>query len=319
MGSFNKLKKLIASTDKFLLIGHEHPDGDCIGSMVALKEALIDMKKEVDLALKDPVPTPFLFLVTENNIKQDFLVGDYETIILLDNGDLKRTGFYSRLMDLKKSKQKIINIDHHQKNDIWKLADINYINEDASSTSEIVFDLFYGLDVEITAKIATAILTGIFTDTGGFQHSNTSSRVFQVISELMKKGGSLKKIESNVNNSRNASMLKLWGIALERLNFNRKYRILTSVLTKDDIKNSEASEDEVMGLVNLMNSVPEARATLLIYETSSGKIKGSLRTEKDDLNMADLARYLGGGGHKKAAGFALDGKITKVGSGWRIV
>lgn len=319
MGSFNKLKKLVASTDKFLLIGHEHPDGDCIGSMVALKEALIAMRKEVDLALKDPVPPPFLFLVAENIIKRDFLLGDYETIILLDNGDLKRTGFYNRLLDLKKSKQKIINIDHHQKNDIWKLANINYIDENASSTSEIVFNIFRGLDIEISAKIATAILTGIFTDTGGFQHSNTSSRVFEVISELMKKGGSLKKIELNVNNSKNTSMLKLWGIALERLNFNRKYEILTSVLTKEDLKSSNATEDEVMGLVNLMNSVPEARAALLIYETSSGKIKGSLRTENDGLDMAVLAGYLGGGGHKKAAGFSIDGSIVKVGGGWKIV
>ena len=319
MGSFNKLKKLIASTDKFLLIGHEHPDGDCIGSMVALKDALCAMTKEVDLALKDPVPPPFSFLVAESTIKRDFLLGDYETIILLDNGDLKRTGFYNRLVDLKKSKQKIINIDHHQKNDIWRLANINYINENASSTSEIVYDLFRGLDVEITANIATAILTGIFTDTGGFQHSNTSSRVFEAISELMKKGGSLKKIELNVNNSRNTSMLRLWGIALERLNFNRKYGILTSVLTKEDLKNSKATEDEVMGLVNLMNSVPEAKAALLIYETSSGKIKGSLRTENDDLDMASVAGCLGGGGHKKAAGFSIDGKIVRVGGGWRIV
>lgn len=318
MGAFSKLKKIIEENDKFLLIGHEEPDGDCLGSLLAFKEFLINLGKNVAAICKDPIPEVFRFLPGQETIASDYLAGDYEAIILLDNGDLKRTGFYERL-NSKALNVPIVNIDHHTKNDIWRYANVNLANENASSTAELIFDIITGLRGEITPSIATALLCGIYYDTGSFKHQNTSGKVLGIASVLLSYGAKLKLISKNVLLARSVPMLKLWGIALNRLIMNKKYRINIAIILQEDIKRANASEDDVSGLVNLMNTVPEAKASLLLYEGSDGKIKGSLRTEKNNMDVSKLAKILGGGGHKKAAGFSFEGRIVKNENGWEIV
>ncbi|MDZ4209802.1 MAG: DHHA1 domain-containing protein, partial [Candidatus Curtissbacteria bacterium] len=122
-----------------------------------------------------------------------------------------------------------------------------------------------------------------------------------------------------ISNTKSVAGLKLWGIALNRLKINRNTGITYSILLKEDIEKVNASEDEVSGLTNLINTTPESRIALLLYETRDGKIKGSLRTESDEIDLSKLARELGGGGLKKAAGFSLNGRIEKRGDGWKII
>lgn len=319
MGSFNKLKNIIEVNNNFLLIGHESPDGDCLGSLLAFSEFLKSRDKEVDIACKDKTPIVFKFLPGVENIKNDFLMGSYEAIFLLDNGDFKRTGFSDRLKELNKKKVPIINIDHHQKNDLWKFANINYVNDEASSTSELVYDIILGLGGEITPAIATSLLCGIYTDTGGFQHVNTKERVLEITADLLGKGARLKDITKNLSSFRTTSMLRLWGIALSRLKFDAKTGIATSLVTEKDIKKTNATEDDVSGLVNLINSIPESKVALLLYDYGDGRIKGSLRTEKDNVDVSKIAKEYGGGGHKRAAGFKVEGKVVEETDGWRIV
>lgn len=318
MGSFSKLKNIIEGNSKFLLIGHENPDGDCLGSLLAFGEFLKSLDKEIEIACRDRVPDVFMFLPGIANIKQDFLMGSFEAIFLLDNGDFKRTGFSDRLRDLNKKRVPIINIDHHQKNDLWKIANVNHVNDEASSTSELVYDIICGMDGKITSKMATLLLCGIYTDTGGFQHVNTKERVFEITSALLAKGARLKEISRSLSNSKPTSMLRLWGIALSRLKFDEKSGIVSSVVTQDDIKKTNATADEVSGLVNLINTIPESKAALLLYECSDGKIKGSLRTEKDGMDVSKIASEYGGGGHKRAAGFVVEGKIVEEVYGWKV-
>ena len=308
MGSFSKIKNLLEEKNSFLLIGHIDPDGDCLGSILALGEFLENRGKSVLLACKDRVPKVFQFLPNSNKIKSDFLVGDFDAVILLDNGDFRRTGFSDRLRPLIK-KTRIINIDHHTKNDLWKIADINYVDEEASSTSEILYDLFVGIGAEITPDMATNLLAGIFNDTGGFKHPNTSTRVLQITSSLLKRGARLKKISQNLFCNHSIEMLKLWGIALDRLIVNEKYHIVSSIILQKDLIETGATENDISGLVNLINTIPNCKIALLLYETFDGRIKGSLRTESDNINIADLAKIFGGGGHKKRpAGHDLFGR-----------
>lgn len=319
MGSFTKLKKIIDQSDRILLIGHIRPDGDSLGALLALGNGLSAIGKETTLVCKDPYPSVFDFLEGKDKIKKDFLLGGYDSIILLDNGDLKRTGFSDRLLLARQKRIPIINIDHHTKNDLWKFVTVNYVDETSSSTSVLVYEIMNGLGIGITPNIATALLTGIYTDTGGFQHSNTSAGVFEVVSQLLKKGAKLKYISDSITNSRSVGRLKLWGLALDRLVLNEKFGIAGSVIFQKDLLKVNASEEEVSGLVNLMNSIPEAKISLLLYEAGDGIIKGSLRTENDGVDVSLLAKYLGGGGHKKASGFSFNGTIVEEGSGWRIV
>lgn len=318
MGSFNKLKKLLEEKESFLLVCHVDPDGDAIGSMLGLGEALKNSGKEVTLFCGDTIPVIFSYLDEVNLIKDKLSETSFGAVILLDNGDMRRTGIADKLKEMKKNKIPVINIDHHPKNDIWKFVDINYAHPESSSTSELIYDLLIGFHYEITSKIATALLTGIFYDTGGFRHPNTSQRVLAITSELLKKGAKLKKISENIANFKTVSVFKLWGIALNRLRVN-SYGISVSVLTKEDLEICGATEEDVTGLTNLLSSAPESKAALLIYETEDAKIKGSLRSDRDDIDLSKLAQMLGGGGHKKASGFSLNGKLVTDGDEWKVI
>ncbi|MEI8143092.1 MAG: bifunctional oligoribonuclease/PAP phosphatase NrnA [Candidatus Berkelbacteria bacterium] len=324
MGSFSNLKKLIEGTKSFVLICHESPDGDAVGSILAMAAMLRQKNKEVRMICADPVPEVFRFLgehdqIVSTNGLHSLTVSQEETIIILDCGDLRRTKVEQMILDCKKNGNFVINIDHHPKNDLWRLADVNYVDDQASSTAEIVYRIVTGLGCDIDADVATYILCGIYTDTGGFQHSNTSEDVMKIVSKLLCCGARLKKISENISHEKSVSKLKIWGVAMDRLSINDEFGIAYSVLSKEDRLLSGASEDDLSGLINLLNTVPGTRATLLIYESENGTIMGSLRTERDDVDLSKLASLLGGGGHKKAAGFTIEGELSKVNNIWEIV
>lgn len=311
------LKKVLEGKTRFLLIAHEQPDGDALGAILSFGQFLSDLGKTVKLASKDVVPELFEFLNGSDRIANDFLLGDFDVIVLIDNGDLKRTGFANRLVAARKQGKTIINIDHHLPNDLWKMATINISDPAYSSTSEIIYDIFKWFNYHITPAVATSLLTGIFYDTGGFLHSNTTDKVMNKSSELLKLGANLRKVSQGINQSKSVSMLKLWGVALGRLKV-LKSGLAYSILTQEDLIRSGASEENISGLVGMINTTAEAAASLLIYETSDGKIKGSLRTENDRIDVSRLAKALGGGGHKKASGFAVSGRIVRDGKRWSV-
>lgn len=312
------LKEVLEGKTSFLLIAHESPDGDAIGATLAFAQFLEDRGKTVGLASKDPVPSFFSFLHGSHRLSNDFLIGDWEVIVLIDNGDLKRTGFADRILAAKDRGVLVINIDHHPQNDIWKIAALNIAYPRLSSTSEIVFNIFKHFDYQISPAVATNLMAGIYYDTGGFLHPNTSDAVMNIASELLRLGASHKRVSRSVHQNKSVSMLKLWGAALSNLKILAKYGLAYAVLLRDDIEKSGASEEEISGLVGMINTTAEAEASLLIYETQDGKIKGSLRTESDKIDVSRLAKALGGGGHKRAAGFSIDGHIVRSGTGWQI-
>lgn len=313
-----KISSLFLKNSNILLITHENPDGDALGSMLGLREVLKNLGKNVHCVCSDTIPRPFLFLPGISLIKKDFFLGDYDLIAILDCGDLRRTGFSNRLKELSKHKNKIINIDHHPKNDLHRLAKINLINFEASSTSEIIYELIKEMKVELNYLAATCILCGIYTDTGFFQHSNTSSKVLQIASELLKRGARLKEITKNIANNKSIAALKLWGKVLSGIKRNKKFNLTTAVVTQKDMAECQATQTDLAGVVNMINSIPGSKAAILFYETSEGKIKASLRTESNVADVSALARIFGGGGLKKASGFTIEGKIQKTKNGWQI-
>lgn len=318
MGSFNKLKKLLEEKGRFLLVCHVEPDGDAVGSMLAMAENLEARGKKVELICHDRLPAIFSYLAGIEKVKTEIEYIDFDAIILLDCGDFKRTGLVKDITELKKQGIPIVNIDHHPKNDLWKIVDINYANDSASSASELVYNILVGLNYSINPSVATALLTGIFYDTGGFRHPNTTQQVLDIAADLLKRGAKLRKISDNIANSKSVSVFRLWGIALSRLRFNSALKMSISALTQADLEGCGASEDDISGLVNLLGSAPESRAALLLYETKDAKIKGSLRSDRDDIDLAKLAQALGGGGHKKASGFTISGQIMIDGDDWKV-
>lgn len=309
----------IKNYENFLLMIHQEPDGDTLAATVAFFMGLKCLGKKVSMVCKDEIPRPFLFLPQIENIKKDILFGDYEVIIVIDCGDLKRTGFGERLKKFAKVFKNFVNIDHHPKNDLWKIANLNIVDQKASSASEIVWPVLKKLPIELNRDIATAILTGIYTDTGGFKHSNTSSKTLEIAAELLAYGAKLKTITKNVTLNRSVAALKLWGLALSKLYKNHNLEIVSSVITRQDLVDCQADYTDLAGVVNLMNSIPDSRAAILFFETLEGSIRASLRTEKDDVDVSKIARLFGGGGHKKAAGFTLEANLKMEGNEWEIV
>lgn len=321
MSSYSKFIAYIKDKENqnFLLIAHERPDGDTIAATIAITQFLESLGKKAEAVCAGGVPEVFQFLAGWQKIKTDFLLGDFQMIILIDNGDLRRTGFLDRIILAKSQGLPIINIDHHPKNDIWKLAKINIVDEKASSTCEIIHDLFQKLHRPISSQTATTLLAGIYTDTGGFQHSNTTPRTLKIVSELLSRGAQLKKISDNISNYKSLAMLKLWGIALDRIVHRPDLKLVYSVITRRDIERVGATDQDLAGVVNLISSIPDEVASLLLYELPDGKIKGSLRTESGKIDVARIAGLFGGGGHKKAAGFVIDGKLERTRKGWKMV
>lgn len=316
--SLAKFKNLISGKKSFLLITHLSPDGDAVGATIALAIYLRSLKKTARMVSISPIPVIFDFLRVADQFADDFLLGDFEAIILIDCGDLKRTGFSQRLTNIK-GKIPIVNIDHHPQNDIWKISQINLADPDSPSTCQILYQTFVNWEADISPAQATALLTGIYYDTGGFLHSNTSNQVLEITSQLLRAGAKLKQIAKSVSQSRTPAMLKLWGLALNRMIVDSNLGLIISIITQDDLIQLKANEEELSGLVNILNTALEAKAAILLYETSDGKIKGSLRTEKDDVDVSQIAALFGGGGHKKAAGFLINGKFEKIGQGWKVV
>ena len=163
------------------------------------------------------------------------------------------------------------------------------------------------------------LLLGILSDTGTFQHSNTSSRVMEIASDLMKKGAPLNKIISTTFTNRNIATLKLWGRAFEKAKINPESGMIVSVITLKDLEDCEASNDDIAQVASILNTVPGTKFSLILSERPGGIVKGSLRSEEyKDTDVSKIAAQFGGGGHKLASGFEIKGKIVETENGWSI-
>lgn len=304
MEKFEKASRLIKKAQNVLVLLHNYPDGDTIASSLALSSYLKSINKRVDCAVKGKIPEVFGFLPGISEIKNDFLLGDYDLIVAVDCGDANRTGFPERLDQVCENKI-LINIDHHVNNNLSKIARINLVDDRASATAEIIFNLLNYLGAQIDGRIATYVLAGIYYDTGGFQHPNVTVDTLKIASECLHLGGRIGLVSQHLSFSRRPSALKLWGVALKKMHLSAD-GIVSTYLTRKDLFDCGANEDDASGIVNLINTVPKTKVAILLLETEAGKIKASLRTESDNVDVSSLARLFEGGGHKKAAGFFVD-------------
>lgn len=311
---FNTLSYAIRGSQNILLFAHTRPDGDTVGSVLALKEYLEILGKNVDIACFDSFPDYLAPLSSATFIHPDNLdLAEYKLIIATDSVE---RGFEKILPKIKENQITAI-IDHHP--NITLKSDILIVDSTYSSVCEMIYDFFAFTNLEITQKISTFLMLGIISDTGVLQHSNTTSHVLGVISELMKKGAPMGKIINATFNSKKISTLKLWGRAFEKARINGINGMITSVLTQNDIKEFGATTEDIAQVATILNTVPGTKFALVLSERDNGIIKGSLRSEKyKGVNVSKLAAEFGGGGHELASGFEIKGKIIETEDGWRI-
>jgi len=311
---FHTLNYTIQGCDSILLFAHSGPDGDTVGSVLALKEYIESLGKNADIACFNPMPIYLNSFSEQSFINPESLdLARYKLIIACDSVE---RGF-DKILPLVGKDQITAIIDHHP--DIAIAGDITIIDPIYSSVCEIIYNFFIFNKLEITREISTFLMLGILGDTGILQHSNTTSGVLGIISTLMKKGAPMAKIISASFNSKKISTLKLWGRAFERARINEKNGMIASVLTKKDLEEFEATTDDIAQVAAILNTVPGTKFSLILSERGDGIIKGSFRSEKyKGVNVSQLAAQFGGGGHTLASGFEIKGKIIETEDGWRI-
>lgn len=290
------ISSLIAWKESYLLLGHLHPDGDVLGSMLGLGLALKGHGKRVTLAGPHPVPEPYRFLPGAEWIEQwKEASGVHEVTVLLDCPDPARTG--GLLGQVREHGTAIVNIDHHQDN--RRFGDINWVDVGAAATGEMVYDLLDVLGWSLTPEIATALYTALVTDTGSFRYSNSTPKAFRIAAHLVAEGAAPARIAGELYEGRTLEDLRLLGRLLERIETSADGRVAWLVLPGDLARNQDLIEAE--DFIAYPRSIRSVKVALLFRELHPGQVKVSLRG-KGEVNVAGIAARFGGGGHPNAAG-----------------
>lgn len=313
--TFREAKKLIERSEKILLISHRRPDGDTLGASIAIHLLLQSMGKQTTLACIDVPSDRYAFLPDIRTFVREFDFRQYDLIIVSDAGANYMTQFHTIYPDIFSGEVPVLNIDHHASND--NFGTINMVDPVAPSATVLIYRWFQFMKVHLTPSIATALLTGIYNDTGSLMHSNTTEEVYQQAADLVAHGARVNTIARSMFRTNSLSSLKLWGRTLENMTVSSE-GVCMSVLTMRDFEESGAHPDESGGVIDLLNAVPDTKYCLLLAEDGKGNIKGSFRTRRDDVDLTILAGNFNGGGHKKAAGFSIPGTIEKE-TMWKII
>jgi phosphoesterase RecJ-like protein len=312
-----KIKEELAQARHVLVVAHQHPDGDGLGALSALGLYLKAQGKEYRLFCADQPGQAYNFLPLNHEIttNPDVFKDHFDAIVVVDSGDLKYAGI-DRYLN-KSNYGVLINIDHHASNNHF--GDVNLVITAASSASEIIYRLFRAWQFSINKEIATALLSGIIFDTGVFSNSATTLSALEAASHLLNLGARHREINQNTLRNKSLGMLKLWGRAFERLDFNQEYNWAFTVLTQADFAECGVAGEAGDGLTNFFNELSGVKVILVLIEQPDGQIKGSLRTTFEDVDLAAIAKGWGGGGHKKAAGFTIAGRLLYNEGKWQII
>ncbi|MBI5412056.1 bifunctional oligoribonuclease/PAP phosphatase NrnA [Candidatus Peregrinibacteria bacterium] len=309
-----KIGNLIEKSHRILIFSHKSPDGDTLGSATALFQAFKNMGKEPALACVDIPPPVYNFIPNIRAFQQTVEALDYDAYFIVDSGAYYMTDFHTALPAVFDKSLETVNIDHHRSNELF--GKHNLVVPDAPSTTMILAELFKTLGIPVDRSMATSLLTGIYTDTGSFMHSNTTPETYRMAAELLRRGANLRQISKEIFNTTPISTLRLWGMVLKNITQTND-NVTMSVVSQKDFERAGADPSEMSGVIDYVNSVPGAKYSVILTEQGE-KVKASLRTLRDDVDVAQIASQYGGGGHIKAAGFSIAGKLEKE-IRWKVV
>ena len=287
---------------RFLLTSHARPDGDAIGSVLALAEFLDQLGCHVDIVLADPVPTTYSTLPNLDRIHHTASANDVDPdrntpAILLECDSIDRTG----LLGLEG--RTLINIDHHASG--RPFASINWIDEHACAVAAMIYRIAISANVEITPSMATSLYAAILSDTGAFTYSSTTADTFALVHDLAAHGADPSQIARDIYFSNPASKIRLLGIALSNLQCDGN--LAWTWVTSEDMDRIGAVAEDCEGVVNYLISIAGVESAVFLREVAS-QFRLSIRS-KGKLDVARIAEYFGGGGHRSASGCTLDGPL----------
>lgn len=312
---FVTLARLVQQSKRILLVADGKPDGDSLGSSSGMLNWLLREGKDASAFCAAAIPNAFSYLDNIHRYTNDPAIFKqaFDLIMTFDAGDLRHCGI-DQILPSAPAGYTLVDIDHHATN--ARYGDVNLVFTDACSTAEVVYRFLVANQIFIDDKIATSLLTGIFTDTSTFANAATTVEGIEAASALCAAGARKTEILNKLFKNRSLDGLKLWGLALSRLKEQKELNLVSTYFLQADIPPGQ--EEAVEGITNFLNATCGQTDTILVLrELPDGHIKGSFRSAKRDISR--LAKALGGGGHKKAAGFTVRGKLQETANGVRVI
>ena len=294
----------IRTRQRFVLSSHARPDGDAIGSQIAMALALESLGKDVALVNRDPVPGPLTAFPGTERIRVAEAVDEaYDAAIIMECSSLDRTGVAGF------DRSFVINVDHHQGNTSY--GALNWFDASAAACAEMVYDLIVALGVTLTPAIATHIYVGILTDTGSFHYSSISARTFDICRALVEAGVDPPRVARAVFDSNTLGRLRLFGAVLSAIELELDGRL--ALMRVDEAMTAKAggTYDDTEGLINLPLTVKEIHAVVFFKQLEVDEYRVSMRS-KGEIDIGAVAKSFGGGGHKNAAGCTVSGAIDAL-------
>jgi phosphoesterase RecJ-like protein len=290
---------MIKESRNVLMVSHKDADGDTLGSALAMCEVVAGMGKTVAMRCPPPVPQLYTFLPGFELINQEE-GSPPDLVLVMDSSNLDRL---SDTLGELPPETRLVNIDHHVSNTMF--GQVNLVVPGASSTAEVTFDLFKEWGVEVTPGVATNLYTGVFTDTGGYRHENTTYRALSMGAELVALGADAAGIAMRVYKNRRISTIKLSALVMATVGFDCDDRLVHGYVNQAMLAKAGARLDEADGMIDMLNSVDGLELALFFKEMESGVTKASIRS-RGKANANALATQFGGGGHERAAGVEVD-------------
>lgn len=308
MNNLADIAAALARAERILVCGHVMPDGDSLGSVLALGIILERMGKKVTMAGADPPPGIYGFLPSLEKYQTGLpLEGGFDTLVVLDCSVTDRIG--NGYQELLAGDMVVINLDHHISTACF--GKYNYIDPAASAVGEIIYDLIIEMGLEITPDIALCLYTAIVTDTGSFQYDNTSPETHRRVAKLMEIGVPAAKVSTLIYEEKPKAVFLLLGSALTTLTSSPCGKVCWLTVTREMLQNCGAEDEHTEGLVNYAKSVRGVQVGMLFREIKAGSYKISFRS-KDVVDVNRLAALFGGGGHPHAAGCSVQGALDEI-------
>ena len=303
--TLDEILEEIKKAETIVLLTHETPDGDAIGSSLAMKLALEKLGKKAELIMSSYAKT-FDYLPEVNDIKKESQIEEYDLAISLDCATLKRL---DNKEYFEKAKKTIV-IDHHGSNNMY--GDINYVNPVAPACSEILLAMFSYYGIEVDVKIGTCLMTGIITDTGGLQYPSTTADTFEYAAELLRKGVDIADICKRTLQTKTKANFELTKRVMDRMELLEDGKVAFSYIDQKDMNEVNAEEGDHEGLVNIGRNIDGVEVSIFIRQKENeNAYKVSMRSGSY-VNVSDVCLMFGGGGHPRAAGALVQGSVEQV-------
>lgn len=307
--TLSEIAERLSALDDFVICGHVNPDGDCLGSQLALMHALRSLGKTAHcvLAKPDPIEENLMFLpgVDEMQPASEYQ-GPAATFVAVDVPTVERIGTASQLQA---NAQVRFTIDHHATPD--SMSEFNYVDSDSPSASMLVWEVCKHLNA-VTRDVAQCALTGLVTDTGRFSYQNTTAKAFTCAAEMMEAGADPAQINREFFQNRSLPSMELERIVLDRMTFKCQGTFVYSYLNQADFEACHAIKADAEALINTLRCIRGVRVALILKQTTPGEVRGSLRAKDEETDVAQVARAFGGGGHKAAAGLTFKGSLEEA-------